>query len=63
MKPGWVFLGCGLYLTFLVALVISLLDQGFSKSVWAHTGRRWGKFLLGLVILGIGVQILTWFAQ
>lgn len=62
MKPGIVFLASGLYLTLLVALVISLLEQGIAKGFLAHTARRWGKFLLGLVVLGVVVEILTLFA-
>ena len=59
---GWIFIVTGIYLTFLVALVISLLDQGLTRELGVHTGRRWGKFLLGLVVLGIIVQILTVFS-
>lgn len=62
MTSGLIYIGTAIYLTFLVALVISLLEQGIGKGFWHHTGRRWGKFLLGLVILGITVQILTLFS-
>jgi len=59
MMPGWIFLAAALYMTFLVALVVSLLNEGLERSIIRQTLRRWGKFLLGLVILGIIVQILT----
>lgn len=60
MMPGWIFLASALYMTFLVALVISLLQEGLESGIFRHTVRRWGKFLLGLAILAIFVQILTW---
>jgi len=59
MMPGIPFLAAGLYLTLLVALVVSLLEEGDCKRFWAQTLRRWGKFLLGLAILAIIVEILT----
>ncbi|MBX3729369.1 MAG: hypothetical protein KF858_09310 [Candidatus Sumerlaeia bacterium] len=62
MKPGIVFLGSAIYLTFLVALVISLLDSGFQNALFVQTLRRWGKFLLGLAILAVVVQVLTMLA-
>jgi len=62
MTPGPVFLAVGLYLTLLVALVVSLLEERGGKRIWAQTLRRWGKFLLGLAILAIIVQILTFLA-
>ena len=59
MSQGFVFVFTALYLTFLVALVVSLLDTQLGKSLPARTLRRWGKFLLGLVILAILVQGIT----
>lgn len=59
MTPGIVFLGSAFYLTLAVALVISLLDTGLTNALTVQTLRRWGKFLLGLAILAITVQILT----
>ncbi len=60
MMPGIVFLFSGIYLTFIVSLVISLLEWSTEKGLARNTLRRWCKFLLGLVILGILVQIFTW---
>ncbi|MDK2972820.1 MAG: hypothetical protein PWP23_2575 [Candidatus Sumerlaeota bacterium] len=59
MSPGIVFLGSAFYLTLAVALVISLLDVGLTNALTVQTLRRWGKFLLGLAILAMVVQILT----
>ncbi len=60
MTPGFVFVSTALYLTFLVALVVSLLDQSAWDTLLGRTLRRWGKFLLGLAGLAMVVQILTW---
>jgi hypothetical protein len=61
MMPGFYFALSALYLTLVVALVISLLDTGIRSGFLVRTLKRWGKFLLGLVVLGVIVQILTWF--
>jgi hypothetical protein len=61
MMPGFYFALSALYLTLVVALVISLLDTGLRSGFLTRTLKRWGKFLLGLVVLGVIVQILTWF--
>jgi hypothetical protein len=61
MMPGFFFALSALYLTLVVALVISLLDTGIRSGFLVRTLKRWGKFLLGLVVLGVIVQILTWF--
>lgn len=60
---GPLFVFSGLYLTLIVALVVSLLDASSWKGLLVQTARRWGKFLLGLVILGFVVQILTVFTN
>jgi hypothetical protein len=62
MMPGFYFLLSALYLTLTVALVISLLDTGIKAGFLVRTLKRWAKFLLGLVILGLVVQIFTWLA-
>jgi len=59
--PGLVFVLTAIYLTFVVALVVSLLDHANRRDVQRKTLRRWSKFLLGLAILGIVVQVFTWF--
>lgn len=61
MMPGLVFVLTAIYLTFVVALVVSLLDHANRRDVQRKTLRRWSKFLLGLAILGIVVQVFTWF--
>lgn len=58
--PGFVFVGTAIYLTFIVALVVSLLDHATRRDVQRKTLRRWSKFLLGLAVLAIVVQIFTW---
>jgi putative Mn2+ efflux pump MntP len=50
------------YLSFLVCLVLSLLEGLTGKALWKVIFRRWGKLLGGLVAIGIIVQILTWIA-
>jgi len=57
---GLMFVFVCLYLTFFVSLVVSLLDPLLGKRLVSGVFRRWCKFLLGLVALGIVVQILTW---
>lgn len=57
---GVIFVGTAVYLTLAVAFVLSLADVGFERTLGYHTARRWGKFLLLLVGLGIVVQVLTW---
>ncbi len=47
------------YLTLLVAFVVSLLEEGPGGALLRQTLRRWGKFLLGLVVLGAIVQVLS----
>ena len=60
MLPGIPFLFTALYMTLVVAFVVTLLEVGYGgKGLWWHTFRRWGKFLLLLIALGILVQILT----
>ena len=59
MSEGMLYVGSALWLTLLVAFVVSLLEDGFCASLAKNTARRWGKFLLGLVILAIVVQVLT----
>lgn len=60
MNYGLLMLGNALYLTFLVSLVVSLLDTECNKRLFKETLRRWCKFLLGLIVLGFVVQIITW---
>lgn len=50
------------YLSFLVCLVLTLLEGATGKTLWKVIFRRWGKLLGGLVAIGIVVQILTWIA-
>jgi len=59
MSEGLLYIGSGLWLTLLVAFVVSLLELGFCAELWRRTARRWGKFLLGLVILAVVVQALS----
>jgi hypothetical protein len=56
---GPVFLTSAIYLTLAMSFVVSLLETGFGPGLWKHTFRRWGKFLLLLVILGIVIEVLT----
>ncbi|MEQ8822123.1 MAG: hypothetical protein RLY93_17945 [Sumerlaeia bacterium] len=56
---GPVYILSALYLTLLVSLVISVLEPEWRNKLWKNTLRRWGKFLGGLAILGVIVQILT----
>ena len=60
MTPGLVFVGVAVYLTGVVAVVYTLNERGFSKGFAYHSGRRWAKFCLLLVGLGLVTQILTW---
>lgn len=60
--PGMTFILTGLYLTFLVSLVMALLEPEWKQRLPLRIGRKWGKFLLGLVILGVVVQVLTFMA-
>jgi hypothetical protein len=56
---GVVFVLSSLYLTLVVSVVYTLNERGFSQGMVYHTGRRWGKFLLLLVGLGVATQLLT----
>lgn len=47
------------YLTLVVAVVLSLVEANNLREFSRMTGRRWGKFLLGLVLLGIIIQGLS----
>jgi energy-coupling factor transporter transmembrane protein EcfT len=60
---GIPFVVSALYLTLTVAFVVTLLERGYSQRLVWKTLRRWGKFLLLLVILGIVIQILTWIQE
>ena len=53
------FLASAMYLSLMVSLVVSLLEYDTGRAIAWHTGRRWGKFLLLLVILGVFVHLLT----
>lgn len=59
IMPGVVFVGSAIYLTLVVALVITLLDTRASGTFIPVTLKRWGKMVLGLAVLGTIVQILT----
>lgn len=59
MSEGMLYIGSGLWLTLLVAFVVSVLEDGFCGALVKNTARRWGKFLLGLVILAAIVQVLS----
>lgn len=59
MMPGIVFVGSALYLTLVVALVITLLDTRSSGGFIPVTLIRWGKLVGGLAVLGMVVQVLT----
>lgn len=50
-----------LYLSFTVCLVISLLDSPVKSLFLKETLRRWCKFLLGLGVIALVVQVFTWF--
>ncbi len=56
---GWVFLTSMVYLTLLVAFVVSLLEFGFEAPLARKTLTRWGKFLLLLGGLGVVIVGLT----
>lgn len=56
---GWPFLLSLFYLTLAVAFVVTLLREGLGPLTAKGTARRWGKFLLLLVLLGAGIQVLT----
>lgn len=59
MSQGVLYIGSAIYLTLLVAFVVSLLEEGFGPELVAHTLRRWRKFAVGLAVLAGIVQILT----
>lgn len=59
MFAGLPFLMSAIYGTFIVAFVMTVLELDFSTGTLWHTMRRWGKFLLLLVILAIVIQILS----
>lgn len=48
-----------IYLTFLTAFVVTLLERGYDGRTLGKTLHRWGKFLLLLGILAIVIQVLT----
>lgn len=56
---GVPFVLSAVYLTLVVSFVISLLESGFCTTTVKQTFRRWGKFLLLLVVLAIVIQVLT----
>ncbi len=56
---GFIFICSALYLTLVVSFVFALLQEGYGGKLMRSTVRKWGKFLLGLVALGLVVQILT----
>jgi len=53
------FLSSALYLTLLVSFTISLLASNFDHTLVRQTLRRWGKFLLLLVLLGVVVHLIS----
>lgn len=61
MTYGWVMVSSLLYLSLSVCLVISLLDTTSKSRFIKETVRRWCKFLLGLAVIALLVQVLTWF--
>lgn len=56
---GLPFLTSLIYLTLLVAVVVTVLERGYDARFVRETLRRWVKFLLLLGALGVAVQILT----
>jgi len=60
---GWPFVLSAFYLTLLVAFTLTLVEHGYGRAILSHTLRRWGKFLLLLVVLGVVVQVLTTIAS
>lgn len=61
MTYGLTMLCSMLYLSFIVCLVISLLDTPVKSLFLKETLRRWCKFLLGLGSIALAVQVFTWF--
>ncbi len=59
MSQGILYVSALGYLTLLVAFVVSLLEEGLGSTLVRQTMRRWGKFLLGLALLGAIVQVLS----
>lgn len=59
MSQGILYVSALGYLTLLVAFVVSLLEEGLVSALVRQTMRRWGKFLLGLALLGAIVQVLS----
>ncbi len=56
---GTPFLISLIYLTLLVAAVVTVLERGYDQQFVRETVRRWVKFLLLLLALALVVQILT----
>lgn len=56
---GIPFVLSAVYLTLVVSFVVSLLESGVCAATMKQTFRRWGKFLLLLVVLAIVIQLLT----
>ncbi len=59
---GTPFLVSLIYLTLLVAAVVTVLERGYDERFVRETVRRWVKFLLLLLALAAVVQVLTMFA-
>ena len=58
---GLPFLVSLIYLTLLVAAVVTVLERGYDGRFPRETLRRWVKFLLLLGALAAAVQILAFF--
>lgn len=56
---GWPFLLTAVVMTLVVAFTTTLLEVSFGPELLRHTLRRWGKFLLLLVVLAIIMQFLA----
>jgi hypothetical protein len=48
------------YLSFLVSLVLGLIEGSSGKALAGAVWRRFWKLLAGLFVIGLCVQVLTW---
>ncbi|OPZ01248.1 MAG: hypothetical protein BWZ10_03486 [candidate division BRC1 bacterium ADurb.BinA364] len=59
---GLLHVGSAIYLSAIVAFVISVNDNEAPRRIARETARRTGKLLGGLLAIGLVVQLLTWLA-
>jgi len=59
MLMGWFNLASLFFLSFVVAFVFGLNEHDRVRPILRATVRRWVKLLVGLVVIGIVVQILS----